>query len=167
MLDCDIEVSVFELKLRSPVPDNAYHFAFSSPIKNLKILIAWAGKIQDSVGCVNNRPLPNQWMAFLFLKWKKHETFDKEYSYTCSRNLRLFERELVKLLDYEMITMFFRNTLYKGSSKSPKPYPERRAITEHYYYGTSVPLLVKLEKLIQIFLFSKSSRPYPERRAIT
>ena len=34
--------------------------------------------------------------------------------------------------------------------KSFGPYPERRAIAEYFCYGNTLPLLIKLENLIQI-----------------
>ena len=42
--------------------------------------------------------------------------------------------------------------MYEGSSKSSQPHPERRAIAENFCCGNILPLLIKLEKLIQIFL---------------
>ena len=47
-------------------------------------------------------------------------------------------------------------------SESSSSHPERRAIAEYF---CSIPLLIKLEKLIQIFLVSKSSKPHQEIRA--
>ena len=48
--------------------------------------------------------------------------------------------------------------------KDSEPHPERRVITEHFCCGSTLPLLIKLEKLIQIFLVSESSKPHQERR---
>ena len=39
-------------------------------------------------------------------------------------------------------------------SKISKPHPRRRAIAEHFCCGNTQALLMKLEKLIQIFLIS-------------
>ena len=35
-----------------------------------------------------------------------------------------------------------------------KPHPERRAIAKHFCYSNTLPLLIKLEKLIQISAFT-------------
>ena len=56
--------------------------------------------------------------------------------------------------------------LYEDSSKSLKPHQIRRDVAEHFSCGNTLPLLIKLEKLIQIFLVSKCSKPHQERRAI-
>ena len=55
--------------------------------------------------------------------------------------------------------------LYEGYSKRSNPHPERKAVAEHFCHGKTLPLLIKLEKLIQIFLVPKRSKPDPERRA--
>ena len=48
----------------------------------------------------------------------------------------------------------------QGLFKSSKPYPEIRVIAEHFCYGNELPLLIKLEKLIQIsVLISVQVRP--------
>ena len=44
-------------------------------------------------------------------------------------------------------------TLSKGHSKSSKPHAERRSIAEHFCRGNTLPLLIKLEKLIRISVF--------------
>ena len=41
---------------------------------------------------------------------------------------------------------------YKGHSESCKPQPERRVIAEHFWCSNTLPLLIKLENLIKIFL---------------
>ena len=41
--------------------------------------------------------------------------------------------------------------MYEGSSKSSKPYPEKEPV-EQFCCGNTQPILIKLEKLIQIFL---------------
>ena len=49
---------------------------------------------------------------------------------------------------------------YEGCSKSSKPYPERRAIAKHFYFGKKLPLLMKIKKLISIsVLISRQVRP--------
>ena len=42
--------------------------------------------------------------------------------------------------------------VYEGHSKSSTLHPERKAIAEHFFYGNTQPLCIKLEKLIQIYL---------------
>ena len=41
----------------------------------------------------------------------------------------------------------------EGLSKGFNPYSERRVIAKHIYSGNTLPLLIKLEKLIQISVF--------------
>ena len=41
---------------------------------------------------------------------------------------------------------------YKGRSKSSMPHPERKAIDENFYYSNTLPPLIKLEKLIWVYL---------------
>ena len=62
----------------------------------------------------------------------------------------------------------FNETLktYNGCLKSSKPHQERRVIVEYFFCGNLLPLLRKLEKLIQIFLVSKSSKSHQNRRVI-
>ena len=42
--------------------------------------------------------------------------------------------------------------IYKGCSQSPKPHPKRRDLAEHFYCGSTLPPLVKLEKSDWVFL---------------
>ena len=53
----------------------------------------------------------------------------------------------------------------KIHTRVSKPHPERRSISEHFSCGNTLQL-IKLEKLIKIFLVSKSSKLHQERRTI-
>ena len=48
------------------------------------------------------------------------------------------------------IYIYIYRYTYKGCWKSSMPHPEQRAIAEYFYYGNTLLLLIKLEKLIQI-----------------
>ena len=45
-----------------------------------------------------------------------------------------------------------QKVLDEDRSKSFKTHPEKKSIAEQFCYGNTLPLIIKLEKLIQIFL---------------
>ena len=96
--------------------------------------------------------------------------FEGDYSLMCVLSIKMSIRKKSANLfnDPRKWCKFWyiKKYFYESRSKSSKPHSERRAITEHFCCSNTLPLLLKLEKIIQIsFLISGHVKP-TERLAV-
>ena len=87
--------------------------SFRNLFKWSKILTACVERTQNSIFNVST-PFVFQWRVFLYIKTKnsniKHRILG--FFHKCYKNLMLFEWELVKLLDYKVISIFLKHPVH-------------------------------------------------------
>ena len=104
----------------------------------------------------------------LLLEEKAASNIDVQVRTSCTiYTFHVIEQSALHNPDINLGVFIINTPMFECCSKSSKPHLERRDLPEHLCYGNMKPLLIKLEKLIQISVLTVVLVRLIQRWAVT